>query len=93
MQQLTPAALAAMDLIKPTLWAANQGGVSEAAARALVQHYDKDTMAAAFACLRRLVVVNSGTARRPYNLSERVVRSQQASVSQQAQMRLVPPHV
>lgn len=79
MQRLTPAAVAAMDLIKPTLWAANQGGVSAAAARALVQHYDRETVAAAFACLRRLVIVNPGSGRRPYNLSEPFVRSQQAS--------------
>ena len=79
MQRLTPAAVAAMDLIKPTLWVANQRGVSASAVRALVQHYASGTVAAAFACLRRLDVINPGTGRRPYNLSERFVRSQQAS--------------
>jgi hypothetical protein len=88
MQRLTPAAVAAMDLIKPTLWVANQGGVSASAVRALVQHYDSGTMAAAFACLRRLGVINAGIGRRPYNLSEQFVRSQQASGSQNVHRRI-----
>ena len=78
MQQLTPAAAAAMDLIKPTLWAADCGGVPPAAARALTHQYTSGTIAAAFACLRRVRIVNPGTGRRPYHLSDRFIKAQQA---------------
>lgn len=71
---------AAMDLMKATLWAADaHGGVSAAAAAALTQAYPQQTIVAAFGHLRRLALVNPGTARRPYQLTDRAKTPLQAS--------------
>lgn len=58
--------------MQATLWAADaQGGVSAAAARAPTRHYSGATIAAAFGHLRRLLLINPGTARRQYHLTDR----------------------